>query len=1075
MPRFLALLLVLAAPATLAQTPDDLQAAYAEAEADLRTMLSLRQLTDAETEYVVSCVLYERPPSENEPCDLSRLMELLSRDEVADLDPTEREPQIPDEESNDIQPLDPASFPSPFDPNAPILRHTLAAPRVTVAYAPSGEWAVASGRPALDLRRADVVLSDGLREEVRAFVGSLSGRRTLAFGPEGVAAGLDQSGRLHVASHRSPEAVSCTAHLDALAEQAPDADPDAILALHPQTCEWVLASAAEATASGTRWASFARVVQSRLEAGERPAIAFTPDGESYVGITGTRVIRGPGIPLAFEAFVRSAQRDSFSVTNRGTLAPIGEVQAVAFDPARFSTEAGEVTGVVIVGTRGYRARGVESAVCDAVEAVLGLDPATVWREAVCSDAVASPPASAAPPEAPFAFAPERPRLAVVVHGITPGPGDDPAHNVGTVHHTTYYWGWDFLSSLLGQSGGTGYLMQPDGSTRAIGGQQWRDCSGEMPTVSSDYSAYEACQAQTPWPYHLWQMQTARGTAPAPVVLNQSRIPDSGGYLGALVTYRDGAVAYEEQVAATVEQVYARYQHVFGHLAPERQPQLYFVVHSFGGIVARTLLSLGDDDTFAALQTAAPTLYTDDLRQRAAFLRDRTVLLATMSTPHKGSPLIDFSADLTASIRQYDIVGLDDVRDAFDGVAGFIGGERAAYDNIRALARDDDAVNRTLLHPAKARRGDGSLVPIYTLGGRSPGGSFFVTPKQLFDPAQTRASIADVFLSGRHGKEAAAQFIFDRLLGRFRYGAADAAPWGHAREPLGDLLTVPHRGPSPDVLAGQASVDQEIANELVTLTGPSRYGYRWASDGVYDSDGLVGFASAHGLDLVGSGERDYFEHGQTWSVADSVADGSWYRLFRSKYGDLFPWDRDNHGSLMFNVGNGLFLHNTLLLHAGPRVGGSAWSGWDTGFSAPLPQERVVEVEVTRLKAIGETAESEINGGAEWRVYLQTGQRITVREPGNGNDWRGSALSAQRVRTSVVPIRVSVVELDGAVGDPDDPVHLSPERGREPLILYLDTRTGRVHGDAEAALGQKITAAGPAGADNRAQVELTVRVR
>jgi hypothetical protein len=57
---------------------------------------------------------------------------------------------------------------------------------------------------------------------------------------------------------------------------------------------------------------------------------------------------------------------------------------------------------------------------------------------------------------------------------------------------------------------------------------------------------------------------------------------------------------------------------------------------------------------------------------------------------------------------------------------------------------------------------------------------------------------------------------------------------------------------------------------------------------------------------------------------------------------------------------------------------------------------------------------------------------------------------------------VIDRDDTTAD-DDCV-LSPEKGRDNLYVYFDTRTGGIYGDAEGTVGKEITAGGYTGAYN-----------
>ena len=1016
---------------------------------------------------------------------------------------------------------------APPMPGAPADGLGPQAPRHAVAFerARGGGWAVGSGSGFMAVGGPPTLtLGAGVDPATAAFLRGVGTARALAMGAGGVTAVTDASGATAV--HKAEAGRFCeraVANLQAALDAAGRADADVVL--HPTSCEWMLIAGGRATvapgATSSVWRELRADVQGRLDAGERPVVAMHPDGRGYVVVTPSVVLRGDGVPASFEQALYDAQRGA-----------VGEIHAVALHPERFAEGAsGEATGFVVVGRAGYLARGVDRALCDAVEAVAenegrceaavggplaaGFDPGRLdpTRPVIVRDGVLRPmelPRVSSTPPTPAGFlSPQRDRIAVLVHGITPEPGAEANHNVGTVHHTVRYWGWDFLSTLLYRhdsfdNAGVHLLSRRENARgevslqeREITANEWFDCT--------DVPAYSTCQARTPWPYNFGVQQNTPVPGLAPVLIDA---PEADAYsFGAMVTFRDGSVRFGEQVAATVNQVYDTYQAYFGHLAPEAQPQLAFMAHSFGGIVSRALLSLGDDATAAALAEGNEALYTPELRDRAAFLRDRTVHLTTLSTPHTGSPLIGMTQQVHRAILGYES-SIPYGDGALSFLTDFVGGGRVVLDDINELADDSGGrLNASVLHPAKARRGDGSMVPVYTLGGRSPGGPHLYSAKTFQDAAQNRASLLDMILAGRHTREAAGQFIFDGLLARLGYGPSQA-PWGHAAVPEGDLLSRAYARPSSllaldgagvnaraglDGLGGvrvSASYDatadvigEELANRLAT-----RRAYRWSPDGAYDSDGLVGFPSSHGLGMMGPNEPlEYFGNEEAaWSVptgivAGNTAQGSWYRLYEAAYGDLFPWDFDNHGSMTFNPGNGAYLHN--LLYNGPRVGAGPWSTWDSGDAMPPPRSRSVQVEVTRLEAIGETQELEApirtpaTNGADWTLTVQVGQSIRTVELESGNTWTGSVFGTGQTSALVVPVRISVLERDNPPADPHDPVHLSSETGREALVFYVDTFRGHVYGDVEGRLdgSRAYTLRAPAGNDNRAEIDVRIAVR
>jgi hypothetical protein len=203
-----------------------------------------------------------------------------------------------------------------------------------------------------------------------------------------------------------------------------------------------------------------------------------------------------------------------------------------------------------------------------------------------------------------------------------------------------------------------------------------------------------------------------------------------------VVTRDGSRGLGEQVAVTAAQIeagIARYRQVLASADPEApeadpDPQLVLVAHSFGGLVGRYLLTNPplDEGPFG---TDAAT------RARADAIRDRTLYLVTLATPHEGSAAAD-RAVLLAAVDDLlrDELGRPDaftrrwLTPLLDEGATLLRLEDPVTEHLRtdvwaALNDPEDG----LLAAHRARRNDGSPVPVYALAARTPGGQFFVDP------------------------------------------------------------------------------------------------------------------------------------------------------------------------------------------------------------------------------------------------------------------------------------------------------------------------------------------------------------
>ena len=322
---------------------------------------------------------------------------------------------------------------------------------------------------------------------------------------------------------------------------------------------------------------------------------------------------------------------------------------------------------------------------------------TVAAEVLTRAAAASPPLPAIPRwpldepatyrdgAEPFAFDPDRPTLVVLLHGMSPSPELDP--RVATHAYTRHYWGHAFVDALLGGGG----LRSAEGAALT------RDA---------------------------WVADAPSGGQPrdALVLPHDLNSPP----LGALLVSRDGSRFLGEQasdVAAQISVGIERFAAIAG-----AEPQLVLIGHSMGGLVSRHLLTNPpiDDGPFGV----------DALtREQIDRIRDRTLYLVTLGTPHEGSQ----AADRAMLLARAERIAIDEMirPNAFARrwllpllrqTASYLRLEDPATEHLRTDVWTvlNDPVSG-LLAPHRARRSDGTLVPVYALASRSPGGRFFVDP------------------------------------------------------------------------------------------------------------------------------------------------------------------------------------------------------------------------------------------------------------------------------------------------------------------------------------------------------------
>ncbi len=323
------------------------------------------------------------------------------------------------------------------------------------------------------------------------------------------------------------------------------------------------------------------------------------------------------------------------------------------------------------------------------------------------------PYAGRPDAEPFPFDPDRPTLVVLLHGMTASRALDP--DVGTHAYARRYWSFAFVRGLL--DGRPPRLVDGEPLTATT----WADAPG-ADAPDGDAVAYGLF------------LPSAGATEGAEDGARPTR--------AVFVPTRDGSLGLGEQVVAAAAQIDAGLEHYRAWLAPDgaaagagadgdlgdREPQVVLIGHSFGGLVARYLLTNPPID-------GGPFGTDPTTRARADRLRDRTLYLITLGSPHEGSAAADRAA-LMASAQE--LFRAEYVRPngfvrrwltpLLDEGASFLRLEDPVTEHVRtdvwAALNDPE---QGLLAAHRARRGDGSVVPVLALAARSPGGRFFVDP------------------------------------------------------------------------------------------------------------------------------------------------------------------------------------------------------------------------------------------------------------------------------------------------------------------------------------------------------------
>jgi len=285
------------------------------------------------------------------------------------------------------------------------------------------------------------------------------------------------------------------------------------------------------------------------------------------------------------------------------------------------------------------------------------------------------------------FNPLRPKLIVLIHGQA-GRRDT------VCGHLTYArkeWGFKFVQQLLGAGTGDLYTF----SNVRLNEQNWPEGAYYIPPIGQRIATVGVDDNNTN--DHFVSTAAARRDH------------------SLMLTYRDGSRGLAEQAAEAVNQIFRMYNQTF---PGGEQPQILLMGHSMGGLVSRFILS-------------NPFRPATKEHFRANFLRNRTVLLVTLATPHEGSRLANCSREVaeflqsnppllekfyqatgTVSPRQYWLTTLTVVNDP---------------STMELKTQFMLQMNQSSMAPQRAVRNDGTPIPTYVLGARTPGGGFLNSP------------------------------------------------------------------------------------------------------------------------------------------------------------------------------------------------------------------------------------------------------------------------------------------------------------------------------------------------------------
>jgi hypothetical protein len=298
------------------------------------------------------------------------------------------------------------------------------------------------------------------------------------------------------------------------------------------------------------------------------------------------------------------------------------------------------------------------------------------------------------------FSPTRPKIIILLHGATNTPDNDMSPKdengnviIGTLKFPRYYWGFYFARSLLGTTGSDLYTF----SNARLNANNWPEGAYDTPVPGISRLPTVAVSPAVNKRDYLRYVQDH-------FISTSSTRRD----LSLMLTHRDGSRSLSEQADKAVNQIFEFYNRIFSN---NNEPQIILIAHSMGGLVSRYILS-------NPFNSASKNWF------RANFIRNRTICLLTLATPHEGSPLAD---------KLQQIANLVDTRQPWvvnimRPLEGLGVTPRKLIDRFLG-ASDPDIydlkvprllqLNRSVIAPQMAARNDGTLIPIYAISGRDP--------------------------------------------------------------------------------------------------------------------------------------------------------------------------------------------------------------------------------------------------------------------------------------------------------------------------------------------------------------------
>lgn len=510
----------------------------------------------------------------------------------------------------------------------------------------------------------------------------------------------------------------------------------------------------------------------------------------------------------------------------------------------------------------------------------------------------------------------RPTLFILISGGTSAPNSgiplveplDADKRPGTVGYSRFYFDFPFVQGILGA---TGPLFTMGGTS--LSSTSWKTTALES-TVGNQFAFRNNPLTLT---------AAARATTPAVALVRLN-----------------GSKGIGEMARQALSEIVTLVDTFERHTA--RRPFLIIAGHSKGGLVTRYIMSNPETRPGGV----AGVNFTADERSAVTRLRNQTRCCITIASPHTGSPLPDHAIELrqgaAAAIQGQVQMAWNAMRLAASLVR--INLPAASPINITSnvigiMGNPDDlghlttqfwnTMNNGDLHPSRMVRSDGTRIPFFLYGGRTPAADFFATASFTGAGGPSAASLLP------NHSQFHINHMTNALIGLdYALHNAVGGDWGRIRTAGAaskNLDIVRRAWPVYGIPLRMSNSGERLP--FIGLEGAPTYYLRGQSDNETDSDGMVSIDSAMGIGLftgpitienmqlrsipVPAAMMEPWERNVMTPVAGQpTALGSWYRMYSG------AWNMQNHSTIIKRRELGTEL-NRLLISAGPLA--SATSG------------------------------------------------------------------------------------------------------------------------------------------------------